>query len=783
VLVVGLCASAAPVAHAQDRGVVARVIATGDVDGHFGVPVCDGDRDLVPHPRAAFTYALVRQARAADRPLVLDAGGLLGPGGVARFAAEHDVDALASLVVELGYRALALGEEELASRRGRVLPVIAALAARGVPTIASNLRCRRGAREVCDAVLDAGDDPPLIRAGSLDVAVLAMLDPAVLRRIEPGLAEGLFVEPVAEALARAVVSLRGRSDLVVAVLALGAEETLEQLDALDERARPDLVVLADSGSRLLFARPIGIVPAIVAPPDDDAVEVVVREDGAVRAGVHQMIAQPLGQRGVGPGEPVVELLERIGPRYCAAWGRALAGGRLTRDIDASGVAELVSDVMRESIDADVAVLNRAIVDSTFRPAHERELTESDLYVALEHDEPLYEAVVPREWLTELAERGPDRGLLTRGLTGTGGDARVRGRPLVARASYRVVTVRFLALGGDGALRPLPAGVAWRPVRLSSLRAWRLAEDATVEDFDPVLTIREVALRALALEGERDPRDARPRPEDAPEWVVQGFLDGTFSGSSIDNPAMYDAAQLNRASTVALGLEVNLRADATAPAWTWENLGVLRYRTQWTPGPETTGPDGVRTRGPGAFNEAADQIQLRSTGSYRGLRASPSDVWVPDPYLEIFVETELTEPASRAWHWLLLRPTLGARFPLTTDLDLKLQAGLQAQLLQPGSEADFGLGALLTLRPWDLLRMGDRRVQIQGLVDFFFADPGDANRWQLRGSLDASLDLAGPLAITFGVRGYAQQDRGAEVGLALDATAGLRVGTLTRAVGP
>jgi hypothetical protein len=343
----------------------------------------------------------------------------------------------------------------------------------------------------------------------------------------------------------------------------------------------------------------------------------------------------------------------------------------------------------------------------------------------------------------------------------------------------VVTTRYLSRRRGGATPALPDGVEWRPVRLSALRRWRTTDDADL-DLDPTLSVREIALRALGVNDTRDPRQARPSADDAPEWVVQGFIDGTFSGSSVDNPAGYQAAQLNRSSTIALGTEVNVRADATAPSWTWESLGVFRYRTQWTEGSSSMG-----VRSPGAFNEAVDQIQLRSTGSYRGLRSSgtTAEPWVPDPYLEVFVETELTQPDSRSFHWLLFRPTLGARFPLTTDLELKLQTGLEAQVLQPNNEAELGVGAILTLRPWDLLRAGDRHVQIQGLVDFFFADLGDANRWQIRGSFDASLDLAGPLALTFGVRAYLQQDRGADVGFALDATAGFRIGTLTRVVGP
>ncbi|MBX7190434.1 MAG: 5'-nucleotidase C-terminal domain-containing protein [Sandaracinaceae bacterium] len=766
-------------AHAQ-RDVRMRVIATSDVDGHLGIPVCDDTRDVVPHPRGLYTYALVRQASAPDRPLVVDAGGLLGQGGVVRFAAEHDVNGLAELVLSLGYDGLAFGASEIATPRTRMIPLAEALGSRGVPFISSNLRCRGPrTRPLCDAIVDASDPPTIVHAGELDVALLAMTEPEALAHLEPELTTGLSLEPIDERLAAIVRDVRDRVGLVVLLLDADQDDALDLLESIAPEARPDLVILSDPQARLLFSRPTGVTPAIVTPPPSDAVEVVIREDREVRVGIYQMIAQPLAQRGLSVGEPVLRFLERIGPSYCDVWGQSLPGGRLERAIDRAGLTELVAELLRESVEADVAVLNPSLFDATFQPAHEDELTASDLYVALEHDELLYRADVPREWLVELAGHRATRSLATPGLTGTGGETRVRSRALVSRASYRVVTTRYLARGGQSALPELPSGLEWSPVRLSELRRWRTSDDDGL-DLDPTLSVREIALRALSVRDGHDPRDARPSPSEAPEWVIQGFVDGSFSGSSVDNPAGYQAAQLNRSSTIALGTEVNLRADATAPSWTWENLGIFRYRTQWTEGGTTMG-----VRAPGAFTEAVDQIQLRSTGSYRGLRAQPSasEPYLPDPYAEIFVETELTQPASRMFHWLLFRPTLGARFPLTTDLELKLQTGLEAQLLQSNNEAVVGVGAVLTLRPWDLLRMGERHVQIQGLVDFFYSDPGDTNRWQLRGSFDASLDLAGPLALTFGVRAFLQQEHGGDLGFALDATAGFRIGTLTRVVGP
>lgn len=131
----------------------------------------------------------------------------------------------------------------------------------------------------------------------------------------------------------------------------------------------------------------------------------------------------------------------------------------------------------------------------------------------------------------------------------------------------------------------------------------------------------------------------------------------------------------------------------------------------------------------------------------------------------------------------MRPTIGARFPLAEELDVKLQVGLQAQPLEPGNEAEAGAGVLLLLRPWTIFEAGDRSLTLEGNADFFWIDLFEDNRWQLRGQLDMALDLAGPLSMTFGTTLYAQQDPGGELGFALTATAGLRLGAVTRVVGP
>ncbi len=684
--------------------------------------------------------------------MVLDTGGLLTPHGVARFAATEDPAALAELIDQLGYRALALGVKELGAPRTSIIDVIRLLRWRGIPTLATNLRCEDEAIPFCDLLVDASDGPSIHQVGARSMAVLSFLPENATQQIAPDLAGGITIMPIVESMPASVRRAREQgASLVVAVASMSPSEALHLAEELPIDARPDLLLLADA-SDLLFARPATVVPALASPPRGDAVEIVLRE-GLLRVG-YEMVAQPLGGAGVDVGAPVREFTRRVGPAYCAAWGRTLEGGTLTRDLDARGLADVAMRAVLNKTEADVSVINLGAIDRHWRPSREDALTASDLYIGLEYDEPLLMADVSAAWITELARRLEPHELVAAGLSWDGSTARVLGRPLSSRASYRVVTLRYLATGGDGALPPLPPNASWTPVEIG--------------------TLRSVVLEQLRSRSERDPREGQILRAIAPEWIVTADSNGLFSGSSIENRAMYDSAPLSRVSTVTLGIEVNLRADATAPDWSWENSGVLRYRAQWMP---STTPGTA-----GAFAEAVDQIQVRSLGAWRGLRSRPSEWYVPDPYLEVFLESELT-PDGRDWHWLLLRPTVGARFPLSTELELKLSTGVQGQVLQPNGEAEFGIGSVITLRPWNLAKIEDRRVTLEGLVDFFLVDLFDQNRWQLRGNLDAVFELTGPLALTLGVRLYLQQERAREVGVALDATAGLRLGWLGRTVGP
>jgi hypothetical protein len=778
-LAAAILLAGAPPLRAEGPGPL-RVIASAGLRGRLAEPLCQADRAMVAHPAASFLGPLA-EAGALPDALVVDTGGLLNPHGVSRFAARERPEALARVARDLGYDLLALGEDDLGAPRGRVVGLARLLAGHGVPYAAHNLVCSGAASELCDVVLDATDPPQRASVAGEEVAVVALLDPHALGRIAPDRAEGLVLTPVSDALPPLVRAARASgATVVVAVLDLSAEAALALPRALPEDARPDLVLLPDAGVDLLFARPATVRPAIAAPAPGSGLVVRVnrmRPDSgrledraeALRGGL-DLVATPLELPPGAVAGPVAAFAAEIGEAYCQAFDRPLAGGRLdpSRPLDAHAMGQLAAELIREFAEADVAVLNPTSVASGFSPSDPRELTASDLYIALEYDEPLVVADVPVDWLLKLRPRAATHGLLMPGLCDQAPDParlsvdhlRVRDRKPVERATYRVATIRFLASGGDGALPALPEGVRWRSLT-------ELGEDGVVR----YQSLRDAALAVLGEASGRDPRDAREDPNQAVEWVLSAQLDGDLAGASVTNPDGQEAALLSTRTSATLGGDLSVAASASSPTFAWESSFFGVFRTQWSPD----------LAGGGGFVEANDQLQLRSMASWRGLRRDAAEVWIPDPYLEVFVESEITQPAARDWHWLLVRPTLGARFPLTDKLDLKVQGGVQASPLDPGGEVEAGLGALVNLRPLLLAGALKRGLRLDGQLDFFWLDLLDEDRWQLRGQLNLALDLGGPLALTFGTVWYAQGDADRAPGLALTATAGLRLGAVTRAI--
>ncbi len=631
-----------------------RLFVTSGVGGHLAEPECDGAHDLLPTSFAHYAPWLVAASHDRDHPLVVDTGGLLAPGGVAMFAAREDPTALAALVQQLGYRALAFGIDDLSAPRAPMIAVMAELRARGIPMLADNLWCDPSAHRLCDVLVDGSDGTPMFEVGEERTALLAVVAADALHRVAPDRARGLQVQAPKDYLPGAMRRARTRGATLVVVSFDGggapsaAARALTLVAALPPDAKPDILLIADAGQELLFARPVGFRPAMVSAPPGAGARLQIRRNMQTHG--FDVMARPLPEVDAPPAA-VQGFIENMGPRYCGAWGSVLPGGRLHGPIDGPGMLALSAGAMRHAADAEIAILNHGALDPAWHPARPGALTASDVHVALPYDDPLVVARVPASWLKKVAKSASAADLLALGLTSDGTTIKVNGRPLLDDGRYRVVTIRFLASGGDGAL---PAGPRWEPVHDASLRS--------------------AVLHYLGRTRRRDPREAFSGPDREPEWVFRSDANLTFAGSATDNPASatgegqaYTATQLTSADTLSFGFQLDLHLSATAPFWGWDNEMLASYRTTRT--------------GTNPYAEGDDQLFYRTTLRWRGIRQSLNRPWVPDPYFEGYLESEITRPPERSYHHLLLRPTVGFGFPLTGKLTLKLAAGVERELLE------------------------------------------------------------------------------------------------------
>jgi hypothetical protein len=738
---------------------IGRLMVTSRVGGHLVDPVCRDDVTLEPADIARTLEWIRKNSGRDEAPVLFDTGSLLAPHGVARFAAIRTPDALAALVVALGYQALAFGEAELGGPREALVHTAAALRERGVPMIASNLFCDEEQKVLCETLVDAQSGVSIHRIGRDRVAFIAVVEPAALERISPDRSRGLRLAPVQESIARAVRSARelGATVIIASVDSSPEEKPAENLlklaDSLPEDGKPDLLLSSAAGTEFLFARPPAFRPALAAAPPGSAARLRLRRN--LLADSLDVFVRPVPMADE-PHPAVGRFIARVGPRFCSEWGREMPGGKTDEPLSGEGLLELAAGTARLTVSTEVALIPRALLDPSWQASSPRALTASDVYVGLKQDDPLLVGKVEGRWLEQVAKGEAGKRLVMPGIVVDDGTVKVHGRPIEPRAMYRVVTVRQATVG-PGAL---PAGPTWTPA--------------------PDATLRGSLLAYLDEARDEDPRAALPDVAHRPQWTFRLDLRGTFAGTFVNNPPggpednPYPDAQLQRPTTANFGWQGTVRADALAKTWGWDNWFDSRYRLILAVGQPN--------------NEADDQTSFRSTMRYRGWRERRERFYVPEPFVESYLETEITIPdqvneGDRDYRHFLVRPTSGLQFTMTQHFSVKAVGGFEVQALDPDGRLLPGAGAQIVLKPWTVMEANDRKVTMEGNADYFVADLGGINRQTLRGTFRAAYQFNHMLSFGWSLELFIAKEKGRAAGVSAINSAFIQVGLVGRAINP
>ena len=700
--------------------------------------------------RAAGLYSLVRSLnrRAGDDVLRLDAGDLFGASAVAHLATRDHLPALVDAVLSSGLRALAVGHRDLAGPRADVIARARALSARGVRTVLSNLSCDSAGQDLCDALVDGGDDPLVLATPAGGVGVVALVAPASLTAVARDRAEGITLAPPAEALGRAVLAARvAGARFVVAFYDPESPgtlaDTVHMVRALPRDQRPDVV----------FAQDLDRDLATMEIERGAALRVFATEPGRVVETSLPAPATPSVVEPEGDVPPAVTTLgDAIGEQLCRVAAEVLPGAALTAPLDREGFTSLLLDVARESARAEVAVINRGAVRPIANFPLRGRISRVDVLGALPFDDVLRVGRMKGELLAAFVRSGRAERFRLRGVTVDGDALLVNGRPLESDQYYRVVTSGFVADGGDGGLGE---------------------EGEVAYEDDPVGSPRETLLAWLATPRGGDITRAPIDPARRTRWTFRGFIDASLSDTTITNNPNYQDPQLVRSQGTAIQVDVEGHVDAEHPRYTFENT--LRMRLGYQQTIDASGDTGLL--------KVADLIALRDHLAWRGLWRHRR-WYTPLPYFESYLESEFSPPdpsmLNREWHHLQWRPTVGLRLELPLRANLNAGAGMDWESLDPTPGAHPQPVAVVRgeLPATTLFHIQDRDVEGQLFTEVAWREPWATSAETLvRLNARLSVPIFAPLAVTLSYDLFARQRADDPWAVSHDVNLGLRLDVL------
>lgn len=684
-----------------------------------------------------------------DDVLRVDGGDLFGASAVAHLATRDHLPALVDAVVASGLRALAVGHRDLSGPRADVVARARALSERGVRTVLSNLRCDDAARDLCDALVDSGDDPLVLSTPAGGVGVVALVAPGALHSVARDCAEGLTLAPPEEALGRAVLAARvAGARFVVAfydpewpgTLA----DTVRMVRALPRDQRPDVV----------FAQDLNRDLATLEIERGAALRVFATEPGRV---VETRLPAPTTPTLIEPeGDvpaAVTALGEAVGAQFCQIATEALPGAGLTRPLDRAGFTDLLLDVIREDARAEVAVINRGAVRPIASFPLQGRVSRVDVLGAMPFDDVVRVGRIKGEALETFFRSSGAARFRLRGVTEDGDSLLVNGRPLDKEQFYRVVTTGFVANGGDGGLGD---------------------DDAVDWEEDALGSPRETLLRWLATPRSGDITRAPVDPAERTRWTFRFFIDASLSNTTITtnlDPA-YQDPQLVRSQGTAIQVDAEGHADAEQPRYTFDNT--LRMRLGYQQTIDATGDTGLL--------KVADLIALRDQLSWRGIWRRRR-WYTPLPYVESYLESEFSRPDSgsgivRDYHHLQWRPTVGLRLELPLRANLNAGLGMDWESLDPNAHPQPVAVVRAELPATTLFHIQDRDVEGQLFTEAAWREPwADTAETLVRLNARLSVPIFAPLAVTVSYDLFARHREGSDWALAHDVNLGLRLDLL------
>jgi 2',3'-cyclic-nucleotide 2'-phosphodiesterase (5'-nucleotidase family) len=762
------------------------VLHITDLYGRFA----DVDCDRPPPHTFAHLVGGIQAVRAelagagGPPPLVLNGGDNIGPRAFARYLLARGAPGgreLAGWMRSAGFDLVALGNQDFYAVPERLRAYLEAGRRAGLVFSAANLDCTEPGAGLCPLIGAGPDRYRLIERAGLRIALFSVIHGALDETVDAAQLAGLkLVDPYQRAAEVTMRARRAGADLVIAVSHLDHSETSPRKALALARRVPDLDLIVanafaagDSDRGLNTIRFSDGASPIVGC--DLFGEHLCRTDLQLERGpegwrVAELYNREIDVAAAEPAAAVQRQVLKVRAAFCRDWNKPVGAARLAEPMGPLDFLDYLLEIMRHTTRSELAFANRGLVDPRTVFPLAGELTRRDFFAALPHRNRVFTFTIDAAGLTalcqtlaqeklktgrvELRSRGLDCGDPANGVPIT-----VNGRPLESNTRYSAATIGYLAKGMLGYFEPHRA----------AMQLYRPRGD------QPPPVLGRLAREYLAGPAFSGP-DAQPIdlernfPDLARElrWVFDGGLNLNLADTRVTNGPDYEESQLTRKEFLALKAELRGSVVAASSLHALSLAAVLKYARSNT---EDQG-----------WIESEDLTTVNALYKLNALRDGRSGWYVPAPYVEGKLETELTRPEDdpatpdadegRGYHHLELTGTLGARFPLLATLEAKLGFGVRKEMLDEAADATYGFDLGYKLARTDLFTLLGSPFQMESELSVFFGDIGRDNT--LKGTWTNRLyfALVGPIFFNishdlfiyrFSQRGY---------GIASDLTFGL-----------
>ncbi len=771
--------------HGQDKSITLHILFHTDLGGRYHWPGCrQAAKGKADYAQLVSTLDHLRKTirdRGDPGPIVLSTGTHIGPDVFAQFLTglkSNGLSLIVSMMKAMGYDAVLLSRQDLAEKAAGAYAK--ALARIKIPLLTANLLCNDPNNPRCKSAADRKKRFVIVTRAGVKIAVVGLLPQDLDAMLGSVRSAGLSVTEPRTWLTETLKRIRKQHLADIVVLLSDMDTTysaprriLDLLRRLGKLA-PDVTISnslydAPSGSGTLVAMKRSDGRLVLASgrfgQDLGHLVLKVRPKGS-RTEIIETSTRHIHTASFPPRPDLEQKLKKAMARLCKKLDVPLGKGRLAHPMSRSEFIRYSLEVTRRAAHAELAALPDSLFSEAGFPMTGT-MTKEKIRRAIRTNDHVVMMIVKGSWLKKKLNAylsGDRPKLWITGLTKKGLIYYVNGRVLEPDWHYGVATTDFVAQGGEG-LVP-------RPKLFIKVHPHRSLRQTMEYFFAHRLPNKGKSGRIIDLEKNFVPL------RDRFLLATTMSMNLALTDVSILHPGIYsDQPQLNRERLTGLTVNASVTGLAVNSVHSIKGTASLKYgKTRTWVTNELTGIDEKATL------ETDDLVTF--TFLYKFLRLhsryDPKRWFYPVPFLETYVETELTKnlvaQSGKLYRYTETAGILGTGFRLYPKLFAKIGfVSRSHNILVPEERmAERGLYVGVDLDRTALVAQKRYKLYLQSDLDFVFVRMADKRIKELIWTNKLAFAFIDHLFFTINHEFYLYDTRDGRLNLASNLTAGIQV---------